>query len=77
MGRVFQERGKKIMKNFMVRITQYVGGVLQTIKKWYNKLEDAIKAGLRYICHAFKVYNKDGECCHSSHPHGVGENPYC
>lgn len=63
------------MNKFIARIFHYISGELSLVVKEFDRLEDAIEAGIAAACHSFKVYDKDGHVCHDSH--GPNHGPYC
>ncbi len=67
------------MSNFITKIAHYISGELHQIEHTFDRLEDAIEAGIAAAAHSFKVYDKHGECHHSSHHHHHhhGHHPYC
>jgi hypothetical protein len=51
------------------RMYHYIQGELRLVVKKFDRLEDAIEAGIKEGCHTYKVYDKDGDLCHDSHDH--------
>ena len=62
-------------ENFTSRIFHYISGELHLVEKQFDRLEDAIEAGVKAAAHSFKVYDMNGECHYDSHGHNHG--PYC
>lgn len=56
------------MKNqFTSRMYHYVEGELKLVVKKFNKLEEAVEAGIKAGCHAYKIYDLEGGVCHEGH----------
>ena len=57
------------MKDFKLKIYNYINGILEIEHREFEKLEDAIEHGLSIICQKFKVHDRDGNVCHDSEGH--------
>ena len=56
-------------EKFTARMYHYISGEFSLIVKHFDRLEDAIEAGIKEACHTYKVYEKDGGICHDSEEH--------
>ena len=63
------------MNKFIIKMFHYISGELHIVVKEFDRIEDAIAAGVAAACHAYKVYDKDGCICHDSQ--GQNNGPYC
>jgi len=63
-------------EKFTTRMFHYINGQFQMIEREFDRLEDAIEAGIAAACHSWKVYDQDGQCHHDNHHHH-DNGPYC
>ncbi len=63
-------------QKFMARMFHFVSGQFHMIEREFDRLEDAIEAGVAAACHSWKVYDMNGQCHHNSHDHNH-DGPYC
>jgi hypothetical protein len=61
--------------NYVAKLFRLISGEFCVTEHRFDRLEDAIECGIKAAVHSFKVYDKDGCCCHDSHHHPHG--PYC
>lgn len=54
-------------EKFIAKMFHYINGELRLIIEEFDRLEEAIEAGIKAVCHSFKIYNSDGDLCHDSH----------
>lgn len=54
-------------ESFTTRMYYYISGELSLIVKEFERIEDAIEAGVKAACHSYKVHDSDGNVCHDSH----------
>ena len=62
-------------ESFTTRMYHYISGEMQLVVNKFDRIEDAIEAGIKAAAHSYKVYNSDGDICHDSHhPHKHGHH---
>lgn len=57
------------IKTFTLRVQNYINGELEVITHAFDRLEDAVEAGVKAACHSFKVHDQRGCVHHDSHHH--------
>ena len=58
---------------FIARMYHFVSGELYLVVEEFDRIEDAIEAGIKAAAHSYKVYDHNGCICHDSHGH---HHPY-
>lgn len=56
-------------EKFTARIYHYIGNEIHLVVKKFDRLEDAVEAGIKAACHSYKVYDENGSICHNSQDH--------
>ena len=62
-------------EKFIARMYHYISGELSLIVQEFDRVEDAIEAGIKAACHTYKVYDGSGNVCHDSDHHS-GDDCY-
>ena len=53
--------------NFLVKLYRYIDGVLVVISTYFEDLIEAINHAIKSACRNFKVYDHNGDLCHSGY----------
>jgi hypothetical protein len=72
-------------EGFITKLMTYISGELHVVEHEFDRIEDAVEAGIKAACYTFKVYDHNGNCHHDGHGHGHdhghgrdhGHHPYC
>lgn len=67
-------------EGFIAKFVTAISGQIHVIEQEFDRLEDAVEAGLAAAYHTFKVYDHHGHCHHHhhhGHGHHHGHHPYC
>lgn len=59
---------------FTTRMFHYISGELSMVVKQFDRIEDAIEAGISAACHSYKVYDMDDNVCHDSRHHDCDDS---
>jgi hypothetical protein len=52
-----------------IKLFRWVDGILHTVEKFFDKLEDAITSTKDSDAQSYKIYDRNGELCHSGTIH--------
>jgi hypothetical protein len=52
-----------------IKLFRWIDGVLETVEKFFDKLEDAITSTRDSDAQSYKIYDRNGELCHSGTIH--------
>jgi len=66
-------------QGFIAKFVTTISGEIHVIEQQFERLEDAVEAGLKAAYKSFKVYDHNGHCHHhhQHHHHHHGHHPYC
>lgn len=65
-------------ESFIARMYHHISGEIHLVVQEFDRIEDAIEAGIKAAAHSYKVYNSDGDICHDSHhPHIHHHHHHC
>ena len=52
-------------QEFIAEIYHFANGLIKTVRHEFETLEEALRHVESVICHSFKVFDHNGQVCHS------------